>query len=175
MKEVLFVPGLKKNLLSISALDAKEMRVAFIDGQVIMWPKGKTIHDAVVIGEQEGGLYKLRGHLEQALVHDTVEPNELWYRNLAHVHYKALPIASKAVEGLPEFQEKHHGVCKGCVKGKNTKKTFPSSESKEKGILEIIHSNVCRPMSSSSLSGYVYYVFFIDDFSKEDMDLLHEE
>ena len=49
MKEILFVLGLKKNLLSISALDAKGMRVAFIDGQVIMWPKGKTITDAVVI------------------------------------------------------------------------------------------------------------------------------
>ena len=42
MKEVLFVPGLKKNLLSISALDAKGMRVAFAYGQVLMWPKGKT-------------------------------------------------------------------------------------------------------------------------------------
>ena len=48
MKEVLFVQRLKKNILSISALDAKEMRVAFIDGQVIMWPKGKTIDDAIV-------------------------------------------------------------------------------------------------------------------------------
>ena len=55
IKDVLFVPGLKKNLLSISALDAKGIRVAFIDGQVIMWPKGKTIDDAIVIGEQEGG------------------------------------------------------------------------------------------------------------------------
>ena len=36
MKDVLFLPGLKKNLLSISALDAKGMRVSFIDGQVIM-------------------------------------------------------------------------------------------------------------------------------------------
>ena len=52
------------------------------------------------------------------------------------------------------------------MKGKNTKKTFPSSERKEKGILEIIHSNVCGPMSSISLSGYVYYVSFIDDFSR---------
>ena len=51
MQVVLFVPGLKKTLLSIFALDAKGMRVAFIDGQVIMWPKGKTINDAVVIGE----------------------------------------------------------------------------------------------------------------------------
>ena len=28
----------------------KGMRVAFIEGQVIMWPKGKTIDDAIVIG-----------------------------------------------------------------------------------------------------------------------------
>ena len=51
--------------------------------------------------------------------------------------------------------------------GKNTKKTFPSSKSKEKEILEIIHSDVCGPMSSSSLSGYAYYVSFIDDFSRK--------
>ena len=69
MKDVLFVPGLKKNLLSISALEG--MRVAFVDGQVLMWPRGKTIDDAIVIGEQEGGLYKLKGHLEQASVHDS--------------------------------------------------------------------------------------------------------
>ena len=33
MKDILFLPGLKKNLLSISALDAKGMRVSFVDGQ----------------------------------------------------------------------------------------------------------------------------------------------
>ena len=69
---------------------------------------------------------------------------------------------------LKVFQKsKHDVVCKGCVKGKNTKKTFPSSESKAKGILEIIHSDVCGPMSSNSLSGYAYYVSFIDDFSRK--------
>ena len=47
MKDVLFVPILKKNLLSISALDAKGMRVAFVDGKVLMWPKGKSFDDAV--------------------------------------------------------------------------------------------------------------------------------
>ena len=66
--------------------------------------KGKTIDDAVVIGEQERGLYKLKGNPEQALIHDTVEPNDIWHRMLAHVHFRALPIASKAIEGLPEFQ-----------------------------------------------------------------------
>ena len=125
-------------------------------------PKGKNFDDAVVIGEQEGGLYKLKGHPEQALVHDIVEPNELWHRRLAHVHYRVVPLASKVVEGLTEIQAKHDGVCKGCAKGKNTKKTFPSSESKAKSILEIIHSDVCGPMSSNSLS-------------RKDMDLLYEE
>ena len=89
MKEVLFVPGLKKNLLSISALDEKGIRVAFIDGQVLTLQKGKTIDDVVVIiREQEGGLYRLKGQPEQELVHDSVEPNELWHRRLAHVHYR---------------------------------------------------------------------------------------
>ena len=78
------------------------MPIAFIDGQVIMWLKGNPIDDVVVIGEQEGGLYKLKDHPEQALIHDTVVPNELWHRRLAHVHYRELCIASKAV---PESQD----------------------------------------------------------------------
>ena len=53
------------------------------------------------------------------------------------------------------------------MKGKNTKNTFPSSERKEKGILEIIHSDVCGPISSNSLSRYAYYVSFIDDYSRK--------
>jgi transposase InsO family protein len=31
--------------------------------------------------------------------------------------------------------------------------------------LELVHSDVCGPMPSNSLSGYVYYVSFIDDYS----------
>ena len=41
----------------------------------------------------------MKGQLEQELVHESIEPSELWHRRLAHVHYKALPIASKAVSG----------------------------------------------------------------------------
>ena len=42
MKDVLYVSGLNKNLLSISTLDKKYFRVAFVDGEVLMWTKGKT-------------------------------------------------------------------------------------------------------------------------------------
>ena len=37
MKYLLYVPRLKKNLLSISALDKKGFRVSFVDGEVLMW------------------------------------------------------------------------------------------------------------------------------------------
>ena len=43
IKEVLYVPGLKKKLLSISALDKKGYRVSFIDGQVHIWSKGNKL------------------------------------------------------------------------------------------------------------------------------------
>jgi hypothetical protein len=64
MKEVLYVPGLKKNLLSISALEKKGFRVSFIDGEVLMWAKGETLNEAIIIGNEENGLYKLKGHSE---------------------------------------------------------------------------------------------------------------
>ena len=79
MKDVLYVPSLKKNLLSISGLEKKGFRVAFVDGQVLMWPRGKTIDDAIVIGVEEGGMYKLKGISYQALVHSTINPCELWH------------------------------------------------------------------------------------------------
>ena len=64
MKDVLYVPGLKKNLLSISALDAKGIRVSFVDGQVLMWTRGKTIEDGTMIGEEDRGLYTIKGQTE---------------------------------------------------------------------------------------------------------------
>ena len=42
-----------------------------------MWSKGKTLEDDVVIGEEEGGLYKLKGHPETTLVHEITSSSEL--------------------------------------------------------------------------------------------------
>jgi hypothetical protein len=165
IKDVLLIPRLRKNLLSISSLEEKGFKISFVDGEVLMWKKGKAFNDEIVIGVQEGFLYKLKGHSETTLVHNIVNPCELCHKRLDHLHYKALPIMSKMVTGLLEIQVDHEGICKGCVEGKSVKSPFPSSESKAKGVLDIIHSYVCGPMSTSSSNVYVYYVSFIDDFS----------
>jgi hypothetical protein len=50
-------------------------------------------------------------------------------------------------------------VCNRCAQGKNIKNPFPKRDSKAEGVLELIHS--------TSISGYVYYVSFIDDYSRK--------
>ena len=56
------------------------------------------------------------------------------------------------------------------------KHSFPNSDNKDKGVLDIVHLDVCGPMSTASLSGYVYYVYFIYDYScKTWIYLLKEE
>jgi hypothetical protein len=51
--------------------------------------------------------------------------------------------------------------------GKYTKTAFPSSDSRATCILDLIHFDVCGPMSSTSLTGRLYYVIFFDDFSQK--------
>ena len=80
----------------------------------------------------------------------TIIPCELCHRRLAHIHYQALPIVSKVVTSLPKIQIDHEGVCKGCAQGKNTKNPYPNNHNKEKGILDIIHSDICGPMQTTS-------------------------
>ena len=47
------------------------------------------------------------------------------------------------------------------------KHSFTSNDSRAKRVLDIVHSDVCGPMPSNSLRGYVYYVSFIDDYSRK--------
>lgn len=69
--------------------------------------------------------------------------------------------------GLPELSTEHSNVCKGCALGKYSKASFPSSDSRATSILELVHSDICGPMSSQSLRGYEYFLIFIDDFSRK--------
>ena len=65
-----------------------------------MWSKGKTLEDTVVIGEEEGGLYKLKGNSETTLAHESTDPSELWHKRISHINYKALPHVNKVVTSI---------------------------------------------------------------------------
>jgi hypothetical protein len=92
---------------------------------------------------------------------------ELWHRRMGHLHHGALRLAREITTGIPDFSLEHDDVCRGCALGKYTKAPYPSSETSTTGILDLIHSDVSGRMSSPSLSGFQYYVLFIDDYSRK--------
>jgi hypothetical protein len=69
------------------------------------------------------------------------------------------------VTGLSEIQIHLKGVCKGYDLRNNVKGSFLICDNRCNKILDLIHSDVCEPMISSSMNGYLYYVLFIDDQS----------
>jgi hypothetical protein len=167
LSEVLYVPRMKRNLLSISSLEDKGYNVTFSEGKFLAWHKDSHMNSARVIGVRENSLYRLIVCLVQALLHDTISLSELRHKRLAHIHYRALPALGKMVTGLPEIQVQHNGVCRRCALGKNVKGSFLSSDSISKGILDLIHLDMCEPMIVASLNRYSYYVLFIDDHSRK--------
>jgi hypothetical protein len=64
----------------------------------------------------------------------------------------AMRVFGENATGLPQFDTEHQEVCKGCALGKYTKTVFSSNDNRS-GILYLVHSDVCRPMSSISLGG----------------------
>ena len=73
----------------------------------------------------------------------------------------------KMVTRLPKLNKDHSSIYKGCTLGKNTKNPFHDSTRKTNNVLELIHSDLCGPMSVPSLGGFWYYILFIDDFSRK--------
>eukprot|EP00253_Pinus_taeda_P002351 PITA_02351 len=99
LQEVLYVPDLKKNLVSISAMEDKGYKVAFINGKVRVWKK--NFKDAFTLGFRVDSLYQVRGSLLGVMSCETSLQSELWHQRFAHLHYKALPDVRKMVTGMP--------------------------------------------------------------------------
>ena len=56
-------------------------------------------------------------------------------------------------------------TCEFCIRGKITKAPFSGIGHRATDLLELIHSDVCGPMSHTAHSGFSYFVTFIDDLS----------
>ena len=123
--DVLYVPGLTKNLISVSTLEDKGYQVKFRDHRVYIRPKGSNRSLNWVIGTRSAKVYILHFVPAKVLVNSNSSQGELWHRRMAHLHHGALKHLRQAVIGVPQVQEEKHNHCKGCALGKNIRKTFP--------------------------------------------------
>ena len=54
-------------------------------------------------------------------------------------------------------------ACEPCLVGKMTKTSFSGTMEQANDLLEIIHTDVCGPMSIEARGGYRYFLTFTDD------------
>jgi hypothetical protein len=104
--------------------------------------KGSSLDSTRVVGHKEDNLYKLKAQLARALVHDSDDLCELWHMRMGHLHQREIFALKEIVTSLLDFSVERQRVCKGCALGKNAKGPFLSSESRSKGILNLVHRNV---------------------------------
>ena len=95
------------------------------------------------------------------------EKTMLWHQRLGHIGEKGLRIlhGKGMVEGMNN-SSLDFDFCENCVYGKQNRVSFPSGSKRAKQILEIVHSDVFGLVKVPSLGKSMYYVSFIDDFSR---------
>ena len=70
------------------------------------------------------------------------------------------------VLGLPSISSTK-GVCEGCFLGKHHMEMFEKGQAwHAKEQLQLIHSDICGPLETPSLSHVIYFLTFIDDYSR---------
>jgi len=170
LKEVMHVPRLKKNLISVAMLEDKGYDVVFSEGKAFLC--SKTTGETRKIGVPVRNLYQL--HVDgcaamacKAKGFVSQDEGELWHRRLGHLHRGALKILQQITTGLPKGTLAQLDQCKGCTSGIFLKATFHEKDSQATTILERIHTNLCGPFSVASTAKHRYYVIFVDDFSQK--------
>lgn len=174
MEDVLFIPELSLNLLSLRRLEATGKKIVFFDGCVTVEADGEI----VATGRQSGRLYAMdfqceRRHTEgKALVTGKVNRElELWHHRYGHLgNDNLLKLVTKnMVDGFTVDRVKAGGaqfLCEPCIHGKQTREPFRRHPEKRAGRpLEIVHSDVCGPVTPVAWDGSSYFVTFTDDFT----------
>ena len=120
--DVLYVSGMKKNLISVSAMEEKGFDVIFSGGQVLMHARGASITSAEVIGVHFGKLYRFNFQSKGALVSSTSGSThtsttngrdlcELWHWRMTHMHHGALGVLREITTGVIDFSVEQYEVC----------------------------------------------------------------
>lgn len=166
ISDVLYVPKIDQNLLSVGQLVQKGYKVMFEEGFcLIADSSGKEILKIQM--KNKSFSFDPVSQCQQAMAARDNEA-ELWHRRLGHFHSKGIEFLQKndMAVGFPILQQKDTSNCRTCVLGKQTRLPFVSSSWRASEKLQLIHTDVCGPMSEVSLNGCKYFIIFIDDFSR---------
>lgn len=164
VNDVLCVPNLSTNLLSVSELISRGNRVSFSNyGCSIYTRDNKLVATADLIN----GVYKLNLKAEQCML-TTCDSSELWHRRLGHINSQDLNKMKHCVNGLmlKGSATIDKSNCIICCEGKQTRLPFSTTGTRSKRLLEIIHGDVCGPMEVMSIGGSKYFLLLVDDFSR---------
>ncbi|KAK1697271.1 hypothetical protein QYE76_013968 [Lolium multiflorum] len=89
----------------------------------------------------------------------------MWHCRLGHIGVKRMK--KLHTDGLLESLDfESLDRCEACLMGKMTKTPFSGIMERATDLLEIIHTDVCGPMSVASRGGYRYVLTFTDDLSR---------
>ena len=67
---------------------------------------------------------------------------------------------------LTSFDFESYETCEACLLGKMTKTPFIGFPERASDLLELIHTDVCGPMSSIARGGFQYFITFTNDLSR---------
>ena len=67
---------------------------------------------------------------------------------------------------MGSFDSQSFDTCESCLLGKMPKLPFKGKGEHANRPLNLIHSDVCGPMSIHAKGGFIYFITFIDEFSR---------
>ena len=166
LKNVLFVPELRRNLFSIGTINGKNF--SFHSYQTYCKVRD-TNGQLTSRGVRHGKLFKMHFEIEIPVKCNVVESQQnklkLWHERFGHVNIRAVINTSKALADSDFNVEKLNDFfCETCVMGKQTRKPHPSANiasSFKPG--EKIHTDVCGPINVESPKGSRYFLLFKDE------------
>eukprot|EP00253_Pinus_taeda_P002429 PITA_02429 len=127
LDHVLYLPQLKRNLLSLVHIRQQRHSIHMFDGKLEV--RKKTDHSLVMRGVEEKRLLKLQGtsahaqHFSYNYHHEegTLPSSLLWHARFGHLNYDSLRLLKKnGVVGLPTIPRKLR-QCDACILGKHSK------------------------------------------------------
>ena len=169
LHEVYFIPNLCNNIISLGQLSETGNRV-LLEGDYL-WVYESSGKLLMKVKRTENRLYKISLEESKAscLLSRMEENTLLWHARLGHVNFQALELMSKEnmASGIPEMSQPLK-KCEGCLMSKQSRKPFPSqTKFNSSKILEIIHADICGPISPTTPGGNRYSLLFVDDYSRK--------